>query len=180
MPDDTFDVFISYSHRDADWVRTRLLPRLESANLRVCIDFRDFKIGKPALDNMADAATRSRKTIFVMTPNWTVSEFSQFEALVTQTLDPIGRKGRLLPLMLKDCDLPMRLQIFTWADFRDQNNWDNELVRLLATIRESPTAGAQSRTHQIQPNLVHPYPLQSNFTGRAQERAELTDRKSVV
>jgi hypothetical protein len=76
--------------------------------------------------------------------------------------------------MLKDCDLPMRLQIFTWADFRDQNNWDNELVRLLATIRESPTAGAQSRTHQIQPNLVHPYPLQSNFTGRAQERAELT------
>ncbi|MEW5719235.1 MAG: TIR domain-containing protein, partial [Chloroflexota bacterium] len=172
MPDDTFDVFINYSHHDADWVRNWLLPRLESPGLRVCIDFRDFPIGKPALDNMTDAAAHSRKTLFVMTPNWTDSEFSQFEALVTQTIDPIGRKGRLLPLMLHDCDLPMRLQIFTYADFKNPANWDTELARVIATIRESPNP--QSPLPQLQPNLVHPYALQANFTGRVQERAELT------
>lgn len=175
MSDFTYDVFISYSHRDNDWVRDWLLPRLESAGLRVCIDFRNFKFGVPSLDNMADAARQSRKTLFVMTPNWTVSEFSQFESLVTQTIDPIGRKGRLLPLMLKDCDLPARLQILTYADFKDPDNWDTELARVIDDIRESPTT--QPLTQQptkLAPNLVHPYPLQANFTGRVNEREELT------
>src|ERR1044071_2136676 len=171
----TFDVFISYSHADAGWVKTWLLPRLEKAGLRVCIDYRDFKLGVPALDNMTDAAVRSRRTLFVMTPNWTVSEFGQFEALVTQTIDPIGRKGRLIPLMLKDCDLPARLQIFTYADFRDLANWENELARVVKDVRE-PEDDEQraSRPPALPPTLVHPYPLQANFTGRVPEREELT------
>lgn len=175
MSNFTFDVFISYSHCDLDWVRTWLLPRLESAGLRVCIDFRDFKMGIPIFDNMSDAATQSRKTLFVMTPNWTTSEFGRFEALVTQTIDPIGRKGRLLPLMLKDCDLPASLQILTCADFKDPDNWDNELSRVIATIREEPIrTSSRHQTAALPPNLVHPYPLQANFTGRINERRELT------
>src|ERR1044072_6242099 len=139
MSSPTFDVFISYSHRDAKWVRSWLLPRLESAGLRVCIDFRDFKLGAPSLDNMTDAAIRSSKTLFVMTPNWTVSEYSQFESLVTQTMDPIGRNGRLLPLMLKNCALPSRLQILPYADFRKPAEREAELVRVIDAIRESLT-----------------------------------------
>lgn len=38
----------------------------------------------------------------------------------------------------------------------------------------SDQATAPPITATIQPNLVHPYPLQSNFTGRVKERAELT------
>lgn len=176
MSNSTFDVFISYSHRDLEWVRDWLLPRLEAAGLRVCIDFRDFKIGVPSLDNMADAAVRSGKTLFVMTPNWTVSEFSQFEALVTQTIDPIGRKGRLLPLMLKDCDLPMRLQILTYADFRDAGSWETEFARVVKAIKPEPLP-EQARGESKAPtqNLVHPYPIQANFTGRVREREELTE-----
>lgn len=175
MSNSTFDVFISYSHRDAEWVRDWLLPRLEAEGLRVCIDFRDFELGVPSLDNMADAARRSRKTLFVMTPNWTVSEFGQFEALVTQTIDPVGRKGRLLPLMLKDCDLPARLQLLTYADFRDADRWDEELARVVASIRDGQTV-EQARVETKAPtqHLVHPYPLQANFTGRTQERDELS------
>jgi len=37
-----YDVFISYSHKDEAWVTQTLLPRLEAAGLRVCIDYRDF------------------------------------------------------------------------------------------------------------------------------------------
>jgi tetratricopeptide (TPR) repeat protein len=175
MLTETFDVFISYSHLDADWVTDWLLPRLESAGFKVCIDFRDFNIGVPSLDNMADAAARSRKTLFVMTPNWTVSEFSQFEALVTQTIDPIGRKGRLLPLMLKDCDLPARLQLLTYADFRNSDHWDTELTRLVANVGKPSVAEELSKTRpELPPNFVHPYPLQANFSGRVKEREQLS------
>jgi hypothetical protein len=38
----TYDVLISYSHDDEEWVVGTLLPRLEEAGLRACIDFRDF------------------------------------------------------------------------------------------------------------------------------------------
>lgn len=124
---------------------------------------------------MANAAIRSRKTLFVMAPNWTVSEFSQFESLVTQTIDPIGRKGRLLPLMLKDCDLPARLQLLTYADFRDKSNWESELKRVV-TIIGTPVLVDESKAREpnLQPNFVHSYPLQANFTGRVKEREELT------
>ena len=33
-----YDVFISYSHADKAWVHGELLPRLEEAGLKVCID----------------------------------------------------------------------------------------------------------------------------------------------
>ena len=62
-----YDVFISYSHQDATWVR-QLLPRLEGAGLRVCIDTRDFEIGTPSLINMERAVDHSRHVLLVLTP----------------------------------------------------------------------------------------------------------------
>lgn len=171
----TFDVFISYSHHDADWVRSWLLPRLESAGLRVCIDFRDFNVGASSIVNMENAVKNSRKTILVMTPNWTQSEWTDFESLLTQTRDPSGRKRRLVPIMLKACDLPDRLAILTYADFTDASQWDAQLARVIDAIRESPTSQSPAQPiTQFSPNLVHPYPLQANFTGRVNERQELT------
>jgi hypothetical protein len=116
-PDDfRYDTFISYSHQDADWVRQTLLPRLERAGLRACIDFRDFEIGAPSLVNMENAVERSRKTLLVLTPAWVTSEWTAFEALLIQTKDPAGRARRILPLLVKRCQLPGRLGIFTYLD----------------------------------------------------------------
>ncbi len=167
----TFDVFISYSHADAAWVKDWLLPRLESAGLRVCIDFRDFEIGAPSIVNMERAVQQSAKTLLVISPNWVKSEWAKFESLLLQTQDPAGKDRRLLLLMLEKCTMPARLGIFTYADFTIEANWETELKRLINSIRELPQ---QSDQQHLQPNLVHPYPLQANFTGRVKERNELT------
>ena len=53
-----YDVFVSYSHDDEDWVEKALLPRLEGAGLRVCIDFRDFVPGKVALLYVSNLSRR--------------------------------------------------------------------------------------------------------------------------
>ena len=37
-PEIPYDVFISYGHRDKTWVKGELLPRLEKAGLKVCLD----------------------------------------------------------------------------------------------------------------------------------------------
>lgn len=168
-----YDVFISYSHLDVDWVKDWLLPRLESAGLSVCIDFRDFGIGIPSLTNMENAVERSHKTLLVLTPNWIKSEWSKFESLLIQTDDPSGVRQRTLPLMLEKCDLPKRLGIFTYADFTDKKDWDQQVSRVTATISGKPLSQPTGKP-LLQPNLVHPYPLQANFTGRVREREELT------
>jgi hypothetical protein len=124
-------VFISYSHKDKEWVINWLLPGLEKAGITVHIDSRDFKIGLPALVNMEHAVKECDKTILVLSPNWLKSEWTNFEALMLQTKDPAGLKGSILPLMLEKCELPERLSIFTYANFMEENNRESELSRLL-------------------------------------------------
>ena len=127
-------IFISYSSKDREWVSNWLLPNLEDAGLEVCIDYRDFKIGRSSLINMEEAVDWCDKILLVLTPHWVESEWTNFEALMMQTEDPIGLRGRLLPLMLKQCELPRRLGIFTYADFKDENNWAFEMSRLLEQL----------------------------------------------
>ncbi len=59
---DSYDVFISYSHTDKEWGQGWLLPELEKAKLRVCIDFHNFSFGLPSLTNMEQAVDHSRHT----------------------------------------------------------------------------------------------------------------------
>jgi len=42
QPQYTYDLFISYSHADQEWVRGELLPRLEEAGLKVVVDYRNL------------------------------------------------------------------------------------------------------------------------------------------
>src|SRR5690606_11438695 len=80
-PADTFeyDVFISYRHLEPDrsWVRRELVPRLDEAGLRVCIDVRSFRLGHPIVTEMGRAIEESRYTVAVLTPAFTQSGFTE-------------------------------------------------------------------------------------------------------
>jgi formylglycine-generating enzyme required for sulfatase activity len=132
-----YDVFISYSHQDKDWVEQELLPRLEGAALQVCIDRRDFEIGTPALVNMERAVDRSRHTLLVLTPAWVKSEYCHFESMLGGTSDPAGRRRKLFPIMLEDCTPPPRISMLTWADFREPDKRVDEFERLSRQLRQS-------------------------------------------
>jgi hypothetical protein len=129
-----YDVFVSYSHSDFEWVTGFLLPRLEAAGLSACVDYRDFAIGLPAVENMARAVEISRKVLLVLTPAWIASEWTAFESLLSQTLDPSGLRQKTVPLLLSECSLPLRLRFLTYADFRKPLQWDSEFRRVLAEL----------------------------------------------
>ena len=132
----TYDIFISYSHRDKQWVHGWLLPRLDAAGLRVCIDFRDFVPGLPILVNIERAVENSRKTLTVLTRDWVKSEWSDLESLLAQSGDPNARTGRMIPLQLKPCKPPPRIRMLTYVDFTQQSEWEFQLQRLLAAIKD--------------------------------------------
>lgn len=129
-------IFISYSSKDKEWVRNWLLSQLESNGLHAHIDFRDFEIGQPSLVNMERAVEECAKTLLVLTPNYVQSEFTNFEALMLQVGDPIGLRKKILPLLLVNCALPKRLAIFTYADFRNENERPMQLERLVRQVKK--------------------------------------------
>jgi hypothetical protein len=90
-------VFISYSHKDKEWVKDWFLPRFENNDFKAHIDYRDFDIGQPSLVNMERAVETCDKTILVCSPNYVASEFYQFEAILLQTEDPIGLRKSKIP-----------------------------------------------------------------------------------
>ncbi|MBI5302709.1 MAG: toll/interleukin-1 receptor domain-containing protein [Chloroflexi bacterium] len=136
MPDTnstTRDLFISYSHYDAAWVRAHLLPPLEAAGIAVLIDFRDFEPGAPSVTEMERAVLTTRKTLLVITLRYLASEWTAFENILAQTLDPAARQRRVIPLLLERCELPLRIRMLTYLDFSqpDPLTW----TRLINAVR---------------------------------------------
>src|SRR5262245_5311925 len=170
-----YDVFISYSSGDRDWVRQALIARLEQAGLSVCIDFRDFDVGVPALVNIERAVERSRATLLVLTPSWVRSEWTAFESLLLQHRDPSGDQQRMLPLLLLRCDIPQRLGIFTHLDLTDPAEHGAQLARLIATIRNSPARTAAPAV----PNATFP-PNPFGDIGRIADPARFFDREDLL
>jgi len=132
-----YDAFISYSSRERVWVNQNLLHPLESASLKICVDYRDFDVGVPSLINMEQAIERSRKTLLVITPSWIQSQWTQFECLLAQVQDPAARGQRLLPLLVEKTELPRRLSMLTYLDFTDPSAIGFQRERLIKAIKPS-------------------------------------------
>ena len=124
-------VFISYSHKDEDWVNHYLLANLEKNGIPCHIDHRDFEIGKASLLCMEEAAEKCQKTILVFTQNWVESEFAQFESVMLQTDSPLNFNKKILPVKLETCDIPKRLKILNYANFTNKTEWDTQLYRVI-------------------------------------------------
>jgi len=129
-----YDVFISYSHRNKNWVHGVLLPRLEKANLKVFIDFRDFKIGAASVKEMERGITRSQKTLVVLTPEYLKSSWAEFEILMIQTLSPANRDLRVIPVLRKECSLPTSISYMNYVNLVNPKNKEAEWRRLLDAL----------------------------------------------
>ncbi len=174
-PQYEYDVFISYSSKDEQWVHGDLLPRLEKAGLGVCIDYRDFRPGRAAVLNMEQAVLASAKTLLVLTPDYFGSGWTKFENLLAQTLDPGTDAERLIPLLKAKCDLPPRIKMLTYVNMADPEDPAISWRQLLTALGAPPTPEPPAVPTYAGWSLVHPYPMPPNFTGRLAERQMLTD-----
>ena len=68
------DVFISYSHKDEQWVNEVLVPGLRAHGVDVLIDAEYFQPGPAAIQNMTDAVAGCQRTLVVLTPHWVASD----------------------------------------------------------------------------------------------------------
>jgi len=177
MAAQVYDVFISYSSKDKEWVRGELLQRIENAGLRAFIDFRDFTRGAPSIKEMERGVVECRKTFLILTPDYIESEWCDIESIMAQTLSPANRDLRMIPLLKTQCNkpLPLRIAALTNIDFTDGADFDLAWRQLLTALGAAPEPAqpeTPSRDHWF---LAHPYAMPPNFTGRVAERKMLTE-----
>lgn len=151
-PEFAYDVFISYSHRDKAWVRGELLPRLESAGLKVCVDYRDFRIGAPIVKEMERAVLTSRRTLLVLTATYLTSAWAEFENLMLQTLDPNNQQFRLIPLITEQVELPLRIRGLNYVDLTQADDLAFLWQRLLDALAAPANSGGQPAVAQTAQN----------------------------
>jgi transcriptional regulator with XRE-family HTH domain len=130
-----YNVFVSYTSEDEEWVRAELLPRLEAEGLHTCVDFRAFRPGAARLDEIERAALESRKTLLVLTPAYLANEWVEAGNKMVQSLDPASRQQRLIPLLKESCVLPLRLSYLIPVDLADTRDVTLEWDRLIASLR---------------------------------------------
>ncbi len=168
-----YDVFISYSSKHKAWVRGHLLTQLEASGLTVCIDFRDFRIGAPSIEEMQRAVLESRKMLAVLTPNYMQSGWTNFEMLMQRTLDLAEQKERYIPLLKEFCEIPISIGYLTYANFVDPDDLALEWTRLLTAL-DAPNAAP--------PPLQPPCPVDNPFTdvGRINDPARFFPRPRTL
>ena len=177
MPDANhfpYDVFLSYSSKDAVWVRGELLPRIEQAGLKAFIDFRDFTRGAPSIKEMERGVLQCRKTLVILTPDYLQSEWCEIESIMSATLSPANRDLRLLPLLKAACEKPLRIGALTHIDFTPAADHALAWRQLLVALGAPPEPEPPPMPQRGDWFLAHPYAMPEHFTGRLAERAHLT------
>jgi tetratricopeptide (TPR) repeat protein len=127
-----YDVFISYSRRDSEFVVGYLLPALRAAGLRVAID-QDLGVGSDLIEGLKRARESSEYFLPVISPEWLNSQGAQEEFALMS-----NRVGKIVPLLLRPTRLPPFLQRIKHADFTEQSRWEAEMAQLVKALGGHP------------------------------------------
>ncbi|XP_037976012.2 protein toll [Plutella xylostella] len=139
-----YDVFVSYSHRDEEWVLEQLVPRLEPA-LRLCLHFRDWTPGEPIPAQIARSVAAARRTVVVLSPHYLRSQWARAEWRAAHAGGAGGGGGGGLVVLLLG-DVPVRelepelrayLETNTYVKVGDPWFWD-KLRYALPRPRRTP------------------------------------------
>ena len=149
-----YDIFISYSSMDSDWVVDQLVNPLESLDppYNLCVHERDFLIGVSISDNMEKAIEESKCTICVISNNWLESDWCQYEFRVAHCMATVKKQSRLL-VILKD-KIPKNkvkgvlkyyMKTFTYLDSAHPLFWSRLLNDLPRPVVEKQEDGNETR-----------------------------------
>ena len=104
-----YDVFVSYSESNRDWVLDEFITNVEKReSINVCLHERDFQVGYGILENIVSCMDRSRCLLLLVSENFLLSQWCQFEMNLAQHRLLETRRDKLILVLLED--IPVRKQ----------------------------------------------------------------------
>ena len=149
-----WDVFVSYGHGDAEWVRV-LAANLHRADFDVFLDEWELVGGDRVTGRLEDGIRGSANGVLVVSPHslsrpWVREEY---EALLRQAVQEPERR-RLIPVLYADAELPVFLANRLWVDFRGAAAtgpaYQDRLGELVRYLQGRPAADRPDRDSAVQ------------------------------
>jgi hypothetical protein len=152
MADETWamELFVLHAAPDAPWVHGYLLPALGLPGGSVGTAA-DFTLGASRVAELERAVTGARVVVLVLTPAFLDDTWSELGELLASHAEAAAPEGRLVPLTLEPCRLPVRLDFRVGLDCTGRDRWDEAVAALrrhLGRAGELPPA----------PPIACPYP----------------------
>ena len=128
-------LFISYSSKDFGWVTENVISILEKHSIDYSIHSRDFEIGRPIVENMADSVYGSRQVLIVLSENYLASNFCREELHMAVQRGLDAGDSSIIFVMIKNLKkkkLPTALRRKRLLDFDKHNrkqDWEEKILR---------------------------------------------------
>ena len=98
-----YDAFVSYSDQNREWVLDEFIPNIEKReSINVCLHERDFQVGYGILENIVSCMDRSRCLLLLISENFLLSQWCQFEMNLAQHRLIETRREKLILVLLED------------------------------------------------------------------------------
>ncbi|XP_072943159.1 protein toll-like [Epargyreus clarus] len=160
--EEQYDAFVSFTHRDDDFVQDELVPQLEGGRrpLRLCLHYRDWEIGGMIPEQIARSVSESRRTIVVMSREFLVSKWGRMEFRAAHALDRVILllRGDVLSAAREDPELRAYLTSNTYVHADDPLVWDRVRDAVLRSRRPRPPAVPALPAPPAAPALTQPQP----------------------
>ena len=113
-----FDVFVSYSKEDIDYVAQILVPFLKRLGYNICVDYENFMSRTMSADNINLAIENSKRTLIVLSHNFLASAWASNEFRETHGRFLRGQERNVVVVMYGD-EKVLRKRIHENEQFRD-------------------------------------------------------------
>jgi hypothetical protein len=127
-----FDVFISYFSGDQYFAR-KIAGDLQNRDLHVWRDEGEIDVGDSISDKIQEALKRCFTFIIILSPDALNRPWVKEELRAAYNLR-LAEELKILPVVYKDCELPIFLSDYRFADFREEKNYAEQIEILSRSI----------------------------------------------
>jgi hypothetical protein len=126
-------IFLSHNHKDKPFVR-QLAKDLATKDIKVWIDEAEIKIGDSLIRKISSGIYEMDFLGVILSPDSVQSRWVQEELEQALHIQISEAYVKVLPILLHDCKLPGFLLDKVYVDFRDENNYQFALEKLVETV----------------------------------------------
>ena len=102
-------IFVSYAHKQGDWVHQNLIPILRAAGAEVLLDIDHFKAGQTVIGQMDDLQSKAHRHILAITSDYVASDYCCHEMNQAVKADPGFAKSKTIAIRKDATPMPAEL-----------------------------------------------------------------------